>query len=559
MDMAWGYRNVELNPENVDKSISNLRQALGDETKTLIKSIQRIGYRFDAEVIDQSATEGPPVVPLADGIQKNHKWQRVLVGLFLLCCLLGGLGWLVTVTRRTSNKAVTQKSSAERLFEQAAEYERTGDDEQALLALDQAIAADPEMAEAYYRAALISYDFDKREQATKYLDGAIALIPRRDAHFKLKVEALKFEIEDNAQRALAAYELLADAYPNDADGLYGLAANALQAGNKSTASQALGRCLAQEPKNPYCNYQQMMLLLGQNKFDEVLGLYQTVIKDGVRYVWLEEPVGLAYMGLNDASAARVHFEALQLTSARYRGTLHANATQDWIIEVLLFEGKFAEAKRRSSQMEEVAPQETRTQYIHYLAKISLFEGDIDAARRYGREAVRQAKDPAILTSLAFILASAADSKGVHSALARRAGLGLTFDKPATQHYIRGMDALSKGQTALALAEFDLSRQMDPYDYETAYFIALAYMRLHRHDKAIPLLEEITKEKGTVLRDESSALWPLAIYNLAVCYDNVRKPSLADSTYAEFLSLWGATANASPQVLAANARTLAANK
>jgi DNA-binding winged helix-turn-helix (wHTH) protein/tetratricopeptide (TPR) repeat protein len=63
--MAAVWPNVHVGDDSLFQCIRELRQALGDDERQLIKVVSGRGYRLDAEIVDTAAPDAPPAAELA--------------------------------------------------------------------------------------------------------------------------------------------------------------------------------------------------------------------------------------------------------------------------------------------------------------------------------------------------------------------------------------------------------------------------------------------------------------------------------------------------------------
>lgn len=228
---------------------------------------------------------------------------KPLIGPVLMAFLAAGLGimllgysYLRWVRPPSTPPSSSQGNSAEarQLYELALQYELKADDEQAVEALQQAVALDSKFAEAHLELAFLYYDMQEGRLAKEHAAKAELASQGQPDQFTLKVKAFRAQLDGDYEKAVQLFGIVVDRYPQETDALFYLAEAAIRAGRLREAKSSLTRCVQVEPLNPYCNYGLLMMLVRDNKFDEVLHSYNALRERKVNYLWLDVPAGLAY-------------------------------------------------------------------------------------------------------------------------------------------------------------------------------------------------------------------------------------------------------------------------
>jgi len=459
----------------------------------------------------------------------------VFVALPVIVVLIGSYLWL----RSRPHVAPERGGPAVALYQRALEYERVGDDEQALATLDQAIALDPSYQPACLRAAYVAYELEEDQKAAAYL-ARCKTVEAQDEALRLKAQALSMLLAGNSTGAMQLYQLLIDRYPLDAEAQFRFAELATDLDRVEEADRAVKACLAIESENPYCRFQSMYVKLKENRFDDVLSDYRS-LPAGVRdYPWFDEPVAVAFMGKGQLDDATRTFDLLSKRQQQLHGTSHFTAGKEGIADVLLYRGRVNDATRRIQQlMETVDNASSRGDYLAYLAQIYALLGDSRQAAKFAKEAATLPAGSGSLIKAALVLATLGDSEGMERILKVRAGSAHADLSMSNEHLIRGSLAVAKGNTAAGIEEIRLAYDFNPRDEEAAYQLGMAYFRAGDYRAALQMFRAVSDLKGIVLVDNVPLLLPVTTYRIAECYDRLGDPNAAEPFYAEVAKLWAA--------------------
>jgi DNA-binding winged helix-turn-helix (wHTH) protein/tetratricopeptide (TPR) repeat protein len=529
LNKVWPDTSVE--EQSVTVSISNLRDALGEDSGAhYIGTVRgsRRGYRLVAEVTER---------------QSNDKSQRFrqFVGWATLAALIVVTCSVILIRRYPRSGKVTEGG---RFYGLALDYERRGDDDQALAALDRAIALDPGLAGAYLEAACIHHDLGEEDSAAEYLGKAKTVAETRDQAFKLTVEGLELEIDGDQDEALKDYQLLVDRFPQNVEGDYRLADLALEMRRFDDAGRALAACKAAEPDNPYCDIDALVLSLVRNDFDEVIRQSEDLSKRGVRYPWFHAPVGAALLGKNDLHGAALEFHALERVSTKFHGTAHFRAAKERLADLDLYSGRFDSARAQLREaMETAQSTQERAEDLIFQARVEALVGRAGVARSAATEATRISASPLVYISAARVLAAEGDVGALNSVLSgRMPGGGELGDiGPANINFVKGAFALRRGKLDEALVMLASSYEEDD-DPFTAFVLAQAHQKAKHWNDGVEWYGRVLAARGDVIWNDIPALVPLAQYQIANCYRELGKINEARSAYSEFLALWS---NADP--------------
>src|SRR5262249_38107799 len=144
----------------------------------------------------------------------------------------------------------------------------------------------------------------------------------QDPRFARRVKAMRLYLDGDDDKALEEYKLLTDAAPQDSYALYYYADLAWEMGRFEEAKTALNRCLQNSAVDPLCNFDEMMLQVSNNNFDDVLERSKRLAHLGVNFPWFDLPVGLALVGRDEIHAAEEKFSRFADLSKNFHGSLH---------------------------------------------------------------------------------------------------------------------------------------------------------------------------------------------------------------------------------------------
>lgn len=534
MDKFWP--SPESGETSLTQAISSLRKDLGDRADypKFIMSVPGEGYRFIAEV-KRVPAEKPR------GLGWKSATLRVLLGACAVA-LVAVLAWTLSYRGRSGGVS----SRAELLYKKAKEYERRGDDEEALTALNEAIMEDSNLAQAYLDAAAILQDIGEEEKASEMAANANKHSASLDGAAKLRLEGLTNEIHGDSERALETYRLLIDSYPRDVKGQFFFAALAMRQGRLEEADRSLQACLKLDRLNPDCHYERMFLEVRRNRFDDaVLETYEALHREKVGFPWFDEPAGIALWAKGDIDGALNDFQRLATARAggiRVHGRIHRLTAQEWIADVRLYQGKFLEARRLLNKMVEDAPaREARAAKFTYLARIDALTGDATQAREQAERAERTSDDPATLAEVAEVLAMVGAREESLASLSKWKSTKRAQADPqasARESFVRGANSLSSGLAQKAIEELMLAvGDQEKPNPEAEYLLARAYIANGQWAEATRHLDRVIQAKGPLFLDDVPSIWPLAHYDMAECYRELGDDAKAASNYRNFLDVW----------------------
>lgn len=167
LDEVWG--DVAVEEGNIGVQLSKIRKALGDDKKQaeFIETVHGEGYRFIAAVTEREEELYP---------KKRKRALRWSLAILSIGALAGGAATFWSrahVTRSASPPTLsTLLPDARSRYELALKYESQGEDEQALITLNEATTIDKDFTDAYLKAAFIANQDGEEDEALEYLNKA---------------------------------------------------------------------------------------------------------------------------------------------------------------------------------------------------------------------------------------------------------------------------------------------------------------------------------------------------------------------------------------------------
>lgn len=315
LNLVWGDAFVE--EINVARTVHTLRKSLGEDGNEhkFIETVARKGYRFVAEVrMVKSAGRGPFVVVGEDAEQhtighetdprvpKPHaepSQSRAKLSYFpAIVLILTGIavlgGWYLRGDRNSSEVPIQGRSPAYDLYMRGkvkVASENRADTEAAIKVLEEAVAIDPNFAEAFaqlargYNTMAFKYSADSErkqyyENAEVAIDKALALNPNlAEAHFArgliLWTNTKRFPHE----MAIQSFKRSLDLDPDLDETHHQLSLVYSHIGLLDEALHSVNKALEINPNNTLARFRAGVYLAYQGKFDEAIVEYKTIPAD----------------------------------------------------------------------------------------------------------------------------------------------------------------------------------------------------------------------------------------------------------------------------------------
>lgn len=288
IDRVWPDAFVEVG--NLNRNISTLRGLLGDDTNEprFIKTFPKLGYRFDADVLEILEDDDSPIVEkrhnhhpeTTQATPSSSIFGRRMIAIVLVLAVgicIASLGWAYTTRNgsesRGSSEARTATSNTEafELYQKGRILwqDRSGESlHQATMLLEQAATSEPNFALAH--AALAdAYAFDGQDH-TKAVDTASKAIqldpslgePHATIGFVKMFWEWKFtEADSHFKQAITLS-------PNYATGHQWYSINLIATGQGHAALAEMKRALELEPDSLAINADMCQMLYFNRRLDE---------------------------------------------------------------------------------------------------------------------------------------------------------------------------------------------------------------------------------------------------------------------------------------------------
>jgi len=532
----------------------SIRPAMGKTTLENGKQVVWVRVAKNCEALTMVygkcyVRNGPVAVPVEDSNelkrllpkQKQSK-SRLAIGIISVLSVVFLSFALVNrpfSKRRLEQNSVTRSTDAKRSFELAVSYETRGDDEQAISALEDAIRTDPSFGEAYLRAAYLCQQDDRFDDAVNFLKRADQSPEAQDPRFARRVKAMHLYLDGDDDKALQEYKLLTDAAPQDSYSLYYYADLAWEMGRFEEAKTALDRCLQNSAFDPLCNFDEMMLQVSNNNFDDVLESSKRLAHLGVDYPWFDLPVGLALVGRDEIQAADEKFSHFGDLSKNFHGSLHFVTAQEYKLDLLTYQGKIADARSLVYKVAALETQEERAGPLLDMAMADAVLGNKQEAIAEVNEAHRISAGDYSRSRTEKVLAIVGAGKNPEQNVGKTAkGESAVRIGPLDSDFIIAMRALREGRANVAVRYLEFARQKDD-DSLYGFFLGQAYMQARDWGKAADEMRKVQEAKGRILSlgELPVVAWPLTFYYAGRCNEELRRQSQAESSYRRFLQLW----------------------
>jgi len=531
LNQVWP--DVEIAESNITTTISMIRRALREDTEhAYIETVTKMGYRFVATVATeehQSASEH-----VQRGIPRlSTPWIAVLVVL-LAVGIYAGI--------RHHRAAVNRAPDA--LMSRAIRYETQGNDQLALDTLNELLKEQPDNDEARIKAAWLSHQDDRDDEASSYLRGlkiagASGNLSAKMRGIQLKAEGIRLALAENNNEAINKFKTANDIDPTDINALIYQAEVASDNGYLDVANEALDKCLRMKPVNIECGYFRIQVLIYAGRFDDALKEYDRLTKADVGYPWFDEMAGYAELAKDDTETAKRDFLALNDASRRFNSTVHFRAAQDGLAAVDIYKGKLeaASAQLANALITSDSAYEQADYYIE-MARIESLHGKPIKAQADLRKAAQLSDSPELAVELAKGFAMSGDYVDARHVLEEHQNDSprLGSEYPAAAQFVEGLESIHEQHLQKGIDLLAGSAQENPNPL-TTYYLALAEMQQKYWKRAVQHLDGIVNDRGTVVLDGVASLIPLSEYNLGVCLKATGKHPEADEHRALALRIW----------------------
>jgi len=325
LDAIWPDTAVEEN--NLNKSIHAIRHALGQKTgkQKYIETVLKHGYRFIADVRRVDSVDGPTTAENGYVAKKarlsdhkplpQSKSKRFYVKTAVAVVVFGALAsgaWFITDRLRatetpmpsaslnseasSSRNAATEsiRSPAYDLYVRGkvkVASENREDTEAAIKVLEEAVAIDPNFAEAYaqlargYNTMAFKYSSDSdrkrlHENADVAIEKSLALNPDlAEGHFARGLILWTNTKGFPHEQAIQSYKRSLAIDPNSDETHHQLSMVYAHIGLVNEAQQSLKKALEINPNNTMARYRIGVYKTWQGKFDEAVSVFKTIPRE----------------------------------------------------------------------------------------------------------------------------------------------------------------------------------------------------------------------------------------------------------------------------------------
>lgn len=252
-----------------------------------------------AHVITQNQTHSQPQVPQRKSFPRFFRVAVVIVTVVLIVGVWLSRRYLVVNTASSAIASVSAAPSAaptgivdlpipssnsaeaRAAFREGLQASRDARMAAAATAFQRARVADPEMAAAHLRYALIQFavDLESSRAAFRTAYGLRGVLSERDAAFLQAVEPIIQRDPSDYSTASQRLQTLVDRYPQDAELLFWYGRSVSRIGSdsefQSRAVEIMNRCTASDPQYANCWLTKAVALLLMNRVDESIGALNT--------------------------------------------------------------------------------------------------------------------------------------------------------------------------------------------------------------------------------------------------------------------------------------------
>jgi tetratricopeptide (TPR) repeat protein/TolB-like protein len=301
-----------------------LHDAKLDSGSLTDESLRRIGDLLDAEmlVVGSARTRGDllrvdaQLVRVGKGAGgKSTTIAEEASAPGLLVQKLGrDLRGSLDVPAPETEAPLSSSAGALAAFHKGADLLARGDAVLAEPSLEQAVAADPSFAAAWYRLSEAAETTGKHERAVEAAEHAVGVLQGNQSRLGLLARARQASLGGDLARAQAILKQLVDRFPEDLDTAVSLAEAFGQSGELGQAQQVLARVAAAAPNHPRAWYLlgKYAILAGDSRkaVDEYL-VRAMVVQNNLRSEQGRADVlnalGVAYRELGDLERAQDHY------------------------------------------------------------------------------------------------------------------------------------------------------------------------------------------------------------------------------------------------------------
>jgi tetratricopeptide (TPR) repeat protein/tRNA A-37 threonylcarbamoyl transferase component Bud32 len=510
-----------------------------------------LGYRIDVRVVDPLQNSSV----LRDSVSLRSPSQLYEAVDELAARLRSRLGESVAqIERQSTPQAQVTTPSLEALRRYSAGMKRyaAGDVDGFLVLAKTAVELDPNFAMAHLSMAQAYNILGNEKESRLHLMQAVKGVDRVSERERYLIRATDYSSRLQEEKALEQYRMLTELYPDDVDGLRGLAEESMFLGHMQDAIQAQKRVLQIDSHNSRDNSLLVRWLARDNKPGDALAAYSFAKEHGADSATLHWGAGLAYLGQDEPDKAQQEFAALAQEGGDYEKALAAL----YSARVLIYRGRLrdaADALRTSMLLDEKLHYDTWVPVTRYLlVEVLRLGGRLPEARAESRRLTTAVPQPefedAELRWAGVVAVQMGDIATARRLLTRLEKLNQGQDKSLTNclyYNLKGTLELAEGKTNAAIE----SQQHAIVAYEfygASDSLAAAYAAQGRWPDSVTFYKRYLDQKGALMAEDSPSDWVLG--NLRVAQSSEQGGDFKEALkyYDEFLRLW---ANADPDLSA----------
>ena len=437
-------------------------------------------------------------------------------------------------------QATTSSLEALQAFSLGQSEHQKMDDSAAIAYLKKATELDPNFAMAYATMGVAYFNLGRSADGIPCIKKAYELRDRASERERFYIESHYYdEVENNPERALAAYTQWSQTYPRDT----------APYDNGALASSALGRPekaleLASEahridPQDRFAFDNMASAYQGLNRFDEAKSMVDEAIANKA------EGTGTYSVGL-DLAYQRRDLATVEQELERVKGTSFEPFVMFFHSGWNNYLGKVKTSHELWRQTRQAFAAMGAKDFAAQLLTLEAYDdaelGYESEAKQKAAQAVVMSSDPSTLWGAAMVYAVVGDTSKASSLLdsAMRGAPDNFFIRTMIAPEERAMMQLARNQAADAVTTLESIRN---YEFGTGpqalgvtppFVRGLAYLKLHDGVKAAAEFQRILDHRGAA----SWAIeYPLAQLNLGRSYVIAGDTSKARTAYQDFFALW----------------------
>ncbi|HEV8422810.1 MAG TPA: tetratricopeptide repeat protein [Chthoniobacterales bacterium] len=381
------------------------------------------------------------------------------------------------------------------------------------------------------------------KESRLHLVQAVKGVDRVSERERYLIRATDYSSRLQEEKALEQYRMLTELYPDEVDGLRGLAEESMFLGRMQDAIQAQKRVIEIDSHNSRDHSLLIRWLARDNKPADALTAFSFAKDHGAGSASLHWGAGLAYLGQDEPDKAQREFDALAQEGGDYEKALAAL----YSARVLIYRGRLrdaADALRASTMLDEKLHYDTWVPVNRYLlVEVLRLRGRLPEARVESRRLTAAVPQPefedAELRWGGVVAVRMGDLATARRLLTRLGKLTQGQDKSLTNCFyynLKGTLELSEGRTNAAIE----SQQHAIVAYEfygASDSLAAAYAAQGRWPDAVAFYKRYLDQKGAVMAEDAPSDWVLGHLRIAQSFEREGDFKDALKYYDEFLRLW----------------------